>query len=81
MARAIVTLHCPSNGKTRGMINRESLSRMRKGALLINVARGDLIDPAAMLEALDSGQLGNDLERLADSIVDALTYSHDDDPS
>lgn len=54
----IVTLHCPSNAQTRGMINRESLSRMRKGALLINVARGDLVDPAALIEALDSGQLG-----------------------
>ncbi len=54
----IVTLHCPSNVKTRGMIGRESLSRMRKGAFLINVARGDLVDPAALMEALDSGHLG-----------------------
>ena len=54
----IVTLHCPSNAMTRGMIGSESLSRMRKGAFLINVARGDLVDPAALMEALDSGQLG-----------------------
>lgn len=41
------------------------------------------IRPDAVAEAralLDSGELGNDLERLAGSIVDALTYSHDDDP-
>ena len=54
----IVTLHCPSNAQTRGLIGREALSRMRKGALLINVARGDLVDPAALMEALDSGHLG-----------------------
>lgn len=54
----IVTLHCPSNAQTRGMIGGESLRRMRKGAFLINVARGDLVDPAALIEALDSGQLG-----------------------
>ncbi len=54
----IVTLHCPSNAKTRGMIGRESLSRMRQGAFLINVARGDLVDPEALMEALDSGHLG-----------------------
>lgn len=41
------------------------------------------IRPDAVAEAralLDSGELGNNLERLADSIVNALTYSHDDDP-
>ncbi len=54
----IITLHCPSNAETRGMIGRESLSRMRKGAFLINVARGDLVDPVALIEALDSGHLG-----------------------
>ncbi len=54
----IVTLHCPSTPQTRGLIGREALSRMRKGALLINVARGDLVDPVALMEALDSGHLG-----------------------
>ena len=54
----IVTLHCPSNAKTRGIIGRDSLSRMRPGALLVNVARGDLVDPTALIEALHSGHLG-----------------------
>ena len=54
----IVTLHCPSNAKTRGLIGSEALRRMRKGALLINVARGDLVDPAALMEALQSGRIG-----------------------
>lgn len=48
----VVTLHCPSTAQTRGMINRDSLSRMRPGVILINVARGDLIDSAALTEAL-----------------------------
>lgn len=53
----VVTLHCPSTSMTRGMINRASLGMMKKGAILINVARGDLVDSAALTEALHSGQL------------------------
>lgn len=52
-----VSLHCPSTPKTRGLINRESLSQMKRGAILVNVARGDLVDSAALTEALQSGQL------------------------
>ena len=40
----LISLHCPSMPQTRGMINRDSLSAMKQGAILINVARGDLID-------------------------------------
>lgn len=52
-----VTLHCPSTEKTRGMVNRETLAVMRQGALLVNLARGDLVDSGALVEALDSGKL------------------------
>jgi len=48
----IVTLHCPSMVQTRGMINRDSLARMKSGVILINVARGDLVDSVALTEAL-----------------------------
>jgi D-3-phosphoglycerate dehydrogenase len=48
----IVTLHCPSMAQTRGMINRDSLARMKSGVILINVARGDLVDSVALTEAL-----------------------------
>lgn len=48
----IVTLHCPSMAQTRGMINRESLNTMKPGVILINVARGDLVDSAALTDAL-----------------------------
>ena len=54
----IVTLHVPSTATTRGMINAASLAKMKKGAVLINYARGDLIDIDALAAALESGHLG-----------------------
>lgn len=53
----VVTLHCPSMAATRGMINRDSLAITKRGVILINVARGDLVDSAALTEALQSGQI------------------------
>ncbi len=52
-----VTLHCPSTAQTRGMINSESLATMKTGAILINVARGDLVDSNALTRALQTGHL------------------------
>lgn len=54
----LVTLHCPSNPDTRRMINRETLTAMKPGALLVNVGRGDLVETQAMIEALRDGRLG-----------------------
>jgi D-3-phosphoglycerate dehydrogenase len=53
----IITLHCPSTEQTRGMINRESLALMKRGVILINVARGNLIDSEVLTEGLRSGQV------------------------
>jgi D-3-phosphoglycerate dehydrogenase len=53
----IVTLHCPSSASTRRMLNRESLAKLRSGAILVNVARGDLVDTAALVEAMQSGKI------------------------
>ncbi len=53
----IVTLHVPLDDSTRGMIGAPELARMRKGACLINAARGGLVDEPALVEALSSGHL------------------------
>lgn len=53
----IVTLHAPAIPPTYHMINRDTLSLMKPGALLINTARGSLVDTQALAEALDAGRL------------------------
>ncbi|NJN97589.1 MAG: phosphoglycerate dehydrogenase [Anaerolineales bacterium] len=52
-----LSLHLPVLPETRGMINRSFLSKMKNGAFLINTARGELIDEAALFDALQSGHL------------------------
>jgi len=54
----IVSLHVPSSPETKGIINSETLARMRRGAILINTARGDLVREEALAVALERGQLG-----------------------
>lgn len=54
----IVSLHVPLTDHTRNMIDRKALARMRQGAVLINTARGGIIDEAALADALRSGHLG-----------------------
>jgi len=55
----VVTLHCPSTASTRGLINRESLATTKRGVVVINLARGDLVDSQALTDALQSGQVSN----------------------
>lgn len=52
----IVTLHCPSTPQTKKLLNRDSIATMKQGSLVVNLARGDLIDTPSMVEALQSGR-------------------------
>jgi glyoxylate reductase len=54
----ILSLHVPSTPETNRLINRETLARMKRGAILINTSRGDVVREEALAMALDSGHLG-----------------------
>lgn len=53
----IVSLHCPLTADTKGMVDARRLSLMKSSAVLINTARGPLVDEAALAEALNSGKI------------------------
>jgi lactate dehydrogenase-like 2-hydroxyacid dehydrogenase len=53
----IVSLHLPVNSNTFHTVNREFLSKMKKGSILINTARGELVDSAALITAIRNGNL------------------------
>lgn len=54
----VLSLHCPATPQTRGLISAEALQKIKRGAILLNTARGALVDEAAVTEALHTGQLG-----------------------
>ena len=56
-ASEFVTLHLPLTSETRDFLDAEALAKMRDGARVINAARGELVDEAALIEALRSGKL------------------------
>lgn len=54
----VVSVHSPLTPETRGMIGPDQLNRMKRGALLINVSRGGIVDEPSLRAALESGQIG-----------------------
>jgi glycerate dehydrogenase len=54
----VLSLHCPLSPATQGMIAAPQLAKMKRDAVLINTARGALVDPQALADALRAGRLG-----------------------
>jgi D-3-phosphoglycerate dehydrogenase / 2-oxoglutarate reductase len=55
----VVSLHCPLTDDNRNLLNAETLARCKRGVIVVNTARGGLIDEAALLAALSSGQVAS----------------------
>lgn len=53
----ILSLHCPLSDRTRGLMNQEAFSKMKKTAILVNVARGPVVDTQALYDALTNDQI------------------------
>ena len=62
----IVSLHVPSGADTWHLVDHDFLDQMKKGAILLNTSRGDVVDEAALLEALDAGTVRAGLDVFAD---------------
>ncbi|AVA37754.1 MAG: 3-phosphoglycerate dehydrogenase [Burkholderiaceae bacterium] len=70
----VVSLHCPLTESNRGMLNRETLGLFKNGAILINTARGGLIDEPALADALTNGKLyASGLDSFA---IEPMTVPH-----
>ncbi len=54
----VITLHVPKTKETLGMIKKEQIEMMKKGVLIVNTARGGIIDESALIEGLRSGKIG-----------------------
>lgn len=65
-ASDIVTLHSPLNDDTRGLLGKAQLQRLREGGLVVNVARGGLVDESALAESVKSGRLSAAIDCFAD---------------
>jgi glyoxylate reductase len=55
---AVLSLHCPLTDQTRGMLDRAALEQLPEGAVIINTARGGIMDENAAIDLLEAGRLG-----------------------
>jgi len=53
----IISIHVPMNPETKGLLNKDRIAKIKKGAILVNTSRGGIVDEAALAEALKSGAL------------------------
>lgn len=69
-----ISLHCPLTFENKGMLNEQTLSRCRRGVIVVNTARGGLIDEPALLAAVQSGQVG--MAGLDSFCIEPMTAPH-----
>jgi D-lactate dehydrogenase len=75
----VITIHCPLNEKTTHLINKENISSIKRGAYLVNTARGGIVETDALVEALESGILagaGIDVLEEEGDTKDELEFLH-----
>ena len=70
----VISLHCPLTDENRGLINADTLARCKRGVIVVNTARGGLIDEEALLAALRSGQVF--MAGLDSFAVEPMTAGH-----
>ncbi|HVO08015.1 MAG TPA: D-2-hydroxyacid dehydrogenase [Burkholderiaceae bacterium] len=76
----VVVLSCPLTDATRDLVDRTFLAAMKDSAILVNIARGGLVDEAALLEALDGGRLAHailDVTRIEPLPPDSPLWAHE----
>jgi len=56
-ASDVVSVHCPGGAETNGLIDADAMEKMRRGAILINTARGGIVNESALIDALARGQI------------------------
>lgn len=60
----VLSVHCPLNEKTVGLVGEKEIRKLKKGSIIINTARGKVIDQEALIKALQDGHVGTPLIRL-----------------
>nr|WP_316639715.1 NAD(P)-dependent oxidoreductase [uncultured Roseateles sp.] len=70
----VISLHCPLTPENAGLLNAQTLAACKKGVIIVNTARGGLIDEPALLEAIRSGQVGS--AGLDSFVVEPMTAPH-----